>query len=272
MFFHSVENPFQNTHIVKLESDQHNNIFRPSAIGSDFNTACEKAKMEELEEVFCDDATLISTAAHRELHDAVYNAQREAVERISLSAWWAFDRPVIGRLRQIDKDAIITDILPKDGSFSAEVGFVEPACETGYAAVSILESKIEYPRIVLGSSYDSNPILAAEKALWESVQSWAATSWLKDNDINNIPYWDNEELFRRSCNIRNAIEIGNGGAFSESIFNAYFNDKPLKVVNCRNGYAVGVDVGVAVNGLTHLIAELDRHIDESTKVFTQHNF
>lgn len=272
MTFRTIDNPFSETHLVRLESDRVKGMFRPSAIDSELSIAREKASMEELEDIFSCEANIISSAAHPDLSTAIYNAQKEAIERISLSAWWAFERPVKSKLSQKEKLAIIDGILPKDGSFNVEIGFVEPSCATGYVAVSILESKIDWPRIVLGGSYDIEPMLAAKKAFLESVQSWTATNWLKDNDPSNMPYWDSQELLKRAQSIRASEPLAYVDEFSRRKFNIYFEDKPANIFEHGGAYAAGICARCPVEGLTYLIADLDRHPGESVSVFTQHNF
>lgn len=272
MTFHFIDNPFSETHLVRLKSDNNPDVFRPSAIDEDLSVALKKAKMEELEEVFSREPSMISSAAHSELSIATINAQREAIERISLSAWWAFDRPMKGKLNQYDMEDITGNILPKDGSFSVDIGFVEPACGTGYAAVAILESKLDLPRIVLGGAFDVEAKIAAKKAFLESLQSWLATNWLKNNTPRYMPYWDGRELLRRSCAIRESEVAMDIRDFSFSKFSKYFQDMPMKIIEYDGVFIVGVDAGVPLGGLTYLIAELDKKSNEEVRVFTQHNF
>jgi len=74
------------------------------------------------------------------------------------------------------------------------IGFIKPVSETGYLAIAIIETANTYPYIVAGSSFQLDPLEAANHAAIEAVQSLNASRWIKLNTPMQTVYWDIGEL------------------------------------------------------------------------------
>lgn len=269
MPFRSIDHLFKNVTLVNTEDSD---CFCPAAIDPDPVIARHKARMEGLESQIDAAEPLIATAAHVEKDIAIYNAQKEAIERLSLAPWWAFRRPVLSKLGENLTKSLCEYHLPEDDSFHADIGFVEPVCGTGFLAVSILQNHSEFPYAVLGGKYSDSYEEAAHGAFLESLQSWAATDWLRHNNVEQMPYWDSVELFNRSASIAAAPELTEGRPFDSTMFNDFFSGVKILLQSHDEYYIAGVDIGESASGRSYDIAELDRKPGEEPLVFTQCNY
>jgi hypothetical protein len=271
MSFHSIENPSTRAYLVKIDDAD---SFRPAAIDNDIFVAYKKAGMEQVEDRF-PGADIIASAAHIDKETAEENAKKEAIERLSLSSWWALNRPVISRLDDGIVQSIRNYYLPDDEDFGINIGFVKPVCGTGFVAVSILEKQSEYPRAVLGGGFDEKPLEAAHKAFLESLQSWSATEWLWQNNPKEMPYWDTLELTKRAEAIQESKQFEmfkiEYPQFDTTVFSRYFSDAKITIQDQEGVYVAGISLGVDFYGKSYKIAEMDKQPGEKIQVFTQYN-
>ncbi len=151
--FQKIPTPAKDIIVLKA-GDFDKDGFRPAASGDCFEDLEKRVEMEavEIELSKRQPSGFIASAAHIEKPQAIRNAKFEAIERISLSAWWSLNRPFVAKYEQdlIDKLLQTHDLV--DQGFDVNIGFVEPACETGFVAVAILENDQKYPFTVLGGS------------------------------------------------------------------------------------------------------------------------
>lgn|GEM_PF-590286 len=170
-------------------------IFRPAATGLKYDDVKLRVNMELLEVLaskFCQKG-YISCAAHYDKDLAVINARNEAIERISLAAWWALRRP---SLRQI-KSNYLTDFITNDNDFSAVIGLIPSEFSSGNTVICIIKNENKYPYSVLGCAHDISLDKATNKAIFEAIQSWIGSIWYKVNSPKNLPAWDLKELENR---------------------------------------------------------------------------
>jgi len=272
MSFQRIESPSPKLYQVKVKTPD---LFRPAAIDDDPFLAYKKAEMEQYESILSFNRQIVATAAHKDKEVAINNAQEEAVERMSLSAWWACERPVLARL----DDALVKNLhdyyFPGDSNFDVSIGFIRPACDSGYVAVSILENRSDYPHIVLGGSFGENPKEASYKAFLESIQSWTGTRWLGQNNPNDMPYWDTPELAKRITDIKKAKELGlftsSQKPFGRQALLGCLENSELFLTKKDGLYVAGIGFNVETSGLSHKIAELGKRSSEEVTVFTQYN-
>ncbi|MFZ2125977.1 MAG: hypothetical protein WAV04_00490 [Candidatus Microsaccharimonas sp.] len=262
--FIEIKTPFPSLKTVKLaESD----TFRPAATGDNEDQIRLKTLMEALEiQASVDrESGFVSSAAHVERDAAIENAEREANERISVAAWWAFDRPILGKASDADIAAMHEKYdVPSDYHFA--IGFVETVMRDGYAAVSILENAQTYPYIVLGASFHEDKGVAAEKAFVESTQSWAASVWEKEQG-QKLGLWDIAELRRRLLLIEQAPVIGG----LRQVIVASAPSTHLEVDQFPDGYVAWVYAHQFVSGRTASLARLAMKANESYYTYTEHN-
>jgi hypothetical protein len=272
MSFQRIESLSSKTHLVKVDSPS---LFRPAAIDDDIFLAYKKAAMERYEDILSGHKQIIATAAHEDKEIAIKNAREEAIERSSLAAWWAYRRSVVARFDGNLADYMSDYYLDRRKEFQINIGFIKPVCNMGYVAVSILENHSDYPHAVMGGGFGIDPVSAARKALLESVQSWTGTQWLRQNNPDEMPYWDFPELIKRAGDIRKADEIDVPGnshrPFGRQALISYFAGSDLYVAKLDSVYVAGIGRGADVSGLSYKIAELDKQPGEEAVVFTQHN-
>jgi len=211
----------------------------------------------------------ISSAAHYEPVQALNNAIDEADERISTSAWWAYDRTMLSRYAL--KSSPLSEFLndPQTEIESINIGTIESFAKRGHVAVSILTGR-SYPYAVLGSGISQDVHQSAQKAFFESVQSWTASKWLHDNEPQNTPLWDVHELQKRATKIAEApsdtlkqkIPEGPGILNKLSV-----RMSPLEGVFVAHIY----DIHGPVSGRSLSLAALARIAHEQPSVFTDHN-
>jgi hypothetical protein len=262
--FIEIKTPFTSLKTVKLVGTE---TFRPAATGDDEDQIRLKTLMEALEiEASIDrEPGFISSAAHPERDVAISNAEREANERVSVAAWWAFDREVTGRTSDTD----ITMLREKyhvPASYHFVIGFVEPVMKSGYAAVSLLRNDQVYPYIVLGASFDEDKETAKEKAFIESVQSWSASAWEKEQG-QVLGLWDIAELRRRFLAIQASEEI-------EQVEQLRLSNAPptrLEIDQYSDAYVAWVYANQFVSGRTASLARIAMKTGESYYTFTEHN-
>lgn len=181
--------------LIMLRVPLETTMFRPAATGLEYDDVKLRVSMELLEvsaSKVCQKG-YISSAAHYDKNLAVINARNEAIERISLAAWWALRRPSLRRIR----NNYLADFITNDCNFSAVVGLIPSEFSTGNTIVCIIKNEYKYPYSVLGCAHDINVDKATNKAVFEAVQSWVGSNWYKRNSPKNIPAWDLKELENR---------------------------------------------------------------------------
>ena len=194
--FIKIETPSPLLHTLKIGD---NDSFRPSATGKDLENTKLKVIMEllEIEASKNVNHTIVSSAAHTDRLLSIKNAALEAEERLSASAWWAFDRPILGKASNEEIEYIYNEYkISRD--YEIAIGYIFPTQDTNnYVAVSIIKNMSKYPFIVLGTGASDDKNIAKEKAFVESIQSWTATEWESNNDVKQSTLWDISELLRR---------------------------------------------------------------------------
>lgn len=191
---------------VKFEDTKN---FRPSATEVDVELAKVKVLMEKLEidSQVENRPGYISSSSHTDKYEAIKISEQEANERISVSAWWAFNRPALAKISNSE----LNDLLKKyeiSNSYNIVIGIVESTVlENEYVAVSIIKNFDNFPYAVLGASSSRDLYVAIEKAFIESVQSWTASEWEKDRSSSTADVWNIHELQNKYQSILNADEI-----------------------------------------------------------------
>jgi hypothetical protein len=276
MPYHELSTPAAGIISLQVRNGGAETQFRPSATGEPSDLLRIRAQMEALEIEASAEVQpgFVASAAHVDKEKAVAAAQFEAVERLSLAAWWALDRPILARADESVMQELGEAYFAGSPDFRFSIGYVEPVSGTGFAAVSILENTSEYPFIVLGGSYAGTPEEAARGAFFESVQSWTGTIWMRDNAPQQTPYWDVGELRKRTAALAGAPDISAIGAsrFDPQQMAGFFNDKTTHVEAYPEGSVAWVYLDTPVTGYSFELAELVRRPDETVSVFTQHNY
>ncbi len=276
MRFLEIRTPVANVTTVRVKGSSAQQ-FQPASTGDDSDSLLRiKAGMEKLEM----DASayqkpgFISSAAHTDKRKAVQNAQFEAIERLSLAAWWAFRRPVLARANDKFIQKLMSTYQVDQQKLQFSVGYVESVCNAGYVAVSILENRSDFPFIVLGGGCSGNANNAAKKAFFESIQSWAASVWLRENSPNSPPYWDIAELRRRADNISNSrsISLRDADRLKPHNLAQFFSDKQTHVESHPEGYVVWVYLKEPLEGYSYELAEKVKKQGEKVCVLTQYNY
>lgn len=268
-----VESPA--TGIVTVRIDTPENTFMPAATGlSNDELVRVRASMEKIEiEASVDKKTgYISRAAGTKKKMAIKNARFEAIEKISLSAWWSLNRSTIGKVSIQVTKRLLRTYLP-GGDFKLNIGFVEPVCNTGYVVVSILQNTNKFPYAVLGSCYSDTPESAMKKAFFESVQSWCATNWLRKNNKELMPYWDLGELRKRSVEILSSpnLDFERETNFDNQKLLKFIPIKYIQTKSHSGKYVAWVYLDKS-SDLNYVTENLVKRKNESTKIFSEYNY
>ena len=265
--FMEIATPFHRLTTVRLEKS---GDFRPSATGdnSDIDNIKLRVLMEQLE---IDASTtqkpgFISSAAHSNRVTAIQNAQFEAIERISLAAWWTLKRPIIAKVPLNTLETLVESYEPKQ-DIHASIGFVEPINKVGFAALSILSHDSTYPYTALGGAYSHDVSVATEKAFIESVQSWTASKWLYDHNRDSAPLWDVAELSSR----RNEIESTEATETSSDKGGCSIPGEQIVVSEVDDTYVAWIYGKEPVSGTSVSLAKLAMRPNDNIRVFTNHN-
>lgn len=195
--FEIIKTPFSPVKTVRLNT---RGDFRPCSTGVDIEELKVRTLMERAEEEYTNNRGVIASAAHADKDLAIENAYQEAIERISLAAWWKYRRPAIAKLsdERIGK-LLEANNITKPANFSVDIGFVESVDPDYYVTYSIISNRQSYPFAVLGGGCSKDTTVAAKKALYESIQSWTATQWIDSHEgTKSKVYWDISELEYRS--------------------------------------------------------------------------
>lgn len=252
--------------------------FRPCSTGIDLEALYVRTKMEELEShtEMPTKVGVISTAAHPEQLIAIENAKREAIERVSLAAWWALERQPIAKLSQEDilKEIIDPSIgIPED--FALHIGFVEPVENNYWVACCILENQRSYPFIVLGGSCETDPIKAAKKAFYEAIQSWTGTNWIDEHlPPDKKIFWDLGELKRRIASFEDSPLLNHAAENEKPLTKdlGFFSNKDIRSTHNDGTFIVEIVDGTVTGHLTSQLARLAMKENEELRIYTPHNF
>lgn len=273
MKYMKVDTPAIGVVTLRLNTDE--NTFMPAATGLSGDKLVElRTSMEKLEiEASVDTKPgYISRAAGPKKSMAIKNARYEAIEKMSLSAWWSLNRPSIGKVSIGIIKKLLRVYFPS-GDFQLSIGFVEPVCGTGYVAVSILQNTNKFPFAVLGSCYSNTPKSAMEKAFFESIQSWCATNWLRINNKELMPYWDLGELRRRSLEILSSTDLDLEGKtnFDKKKLLKFIPIKYIQTQSHLGKYVAWVYMDKS-SDLNFEIAKLVKRKNETTQIFSAYNY
>lgn len=191
--------PTPSPEVFILRETRNTTFFRPSAVGKTRDKKTKvRCEMETAEERFLLHAQLASLAcaAHYSYTDAKENAEKELIERLSISSWWTYRRPVAGSLEKDLLSELRTELdLPSN--FSLRVGYINAVQQIGQVCFAIIKDMENFPYAVLGGACHENSLKAAKKASYEALQSWGASAWLKKQSKMKTPYWDVPELVKR---------------------------------------------------------------------------
>ena len=215
---------------------------------------------------------IIASAAHADRESSIENAWQEAIERISLAAWWVLRRPFIARFSdQVINEILYENHIEKPEDFSIHVGFVESVHPDYHVACSIPSNDKSYPFAVLGGGCSKDDAAsAAEKALYESIQSWTATTWIDSHqEVGQKVYWDTGELSDRILNLSRTTTGFAGKRMSSR--HSCLDDLRTHVAVHDNIYFTEI---VESSGTSHATLELARLAmkdSERISVFTPHN-
>lgn len=228
--------------------------------------------MERVETDHVNDQKIIASAAHTNRESSIENAWQEAIERISLAAWWALRRPFTTKFsdKAID-EMLYENHIERPENFSIHVGFVESVHPDYYVACSILSNDKSYPFVVLGGGCSKNDAAsAAEKALYESIQSWTATTWIDSyRDVGQKVYWDTGELDDRILNL-SCTTTGFAEKRIPSQYSCLDNLRAHVSVH-DNIYVTEIVESSGVSHATLELARLAMKDNECISVFTPHN-
>lgn len=267
--FEIIDTPFPPVKTVRLGNS---GDFRPCSTGTSIEELNTRTLMECTETDHTNGQKIIASAAHIDRESSIENAWQEAIERISLAAWWAFRRPFIAKFSdQAIDEMLYKKHIEKPEDFSIHVGFVESVHPDYHVACSILSNDKSYPFTVLGGGCSKDgAISAAEKALYESIQSWTATTWIDSHqDVGQKVYWDISELNDRILNLSSITT-----EFTEKRMSS--RDSCLD--NLRAHVAIHDNIYITeiveLRGTSHATFELARLAmkdGECISVFTPHN-
>lgn len=267
--FEIIDTPFPPVKTVRLVN---RGDFRPCSTGTNIDELNTRTLMEQVEIDHVNGQKIIASAAHADRESSIENAWQEAIERISLAAWWALRRPFITKFSDQAIDEILYENhIEKPEDFSIHVGFVESVHPDYYVACSVLSNDKLYPFVVLGGGCSKDDAAsAAEKALYESIQSWTATTWIDSHqEVRQKVYWDTSELNDRILNLSNTTTD-----FAEKRVSS--RDSCLD--NLRAHVTVHNDIYITEiiesRGTSHATLELARLAmkdSERISVFTPHN-
>jgi hypothetical protein len=263
-----IDTPFSSLKTVKLLDSS---SFRPAATGSDYNQTRLRADMERLEIYASSNQRpgFISSAAHTDNQKAISNAYSEAIERVTSAAWWALNRPVMGKLSDIDFQNIINDAGKPTGDFDISIGFIEPINHIGNVAVSIIRQNDVYPYATTGTAFSKNHTEAANKAFIESVQSWTASTWLKKYLKSEAPLWDIPTLLDRIDQIDSSPVVNEVCTENEGLIDLQFEVETRDYAEGKVAWVYAKDR--PVSGTTASLASLAMRDGEKIQVFTEHN-
>ena len=266
--FEIIDTPFSPIKTVRLDDG---GDFRPCSTGLDIDNLKVRTMMERIEADHANDQEIVASAAHTDKEIALENAWQEAIERISLAAWWALDRPFLAKFSDDTVEKIVCNHkieIPE--SFSVRVGLVESVNPDYKIACSIISNESDYPFAVLGGGCSKNAMQAAEKAIYESMQSWTATNWIDSHqNTESKVYWDTRELMSRIADLSSLT-------VDESHVPTPHKADCLSNLGARVTFYDGVYVAEIIesHGISHVTSELARiamRDDEHISVFTPHN-
>ncbi len=268
-----IDTPFSSVKTVRLEDGED---FRPCATGVDVDELKVRTLMEDLEgRAGIGGGLAIASAAHIDKQESVKNSREEAIERVSLAAWWALDRPFVDQVSNEQIALILRKnkiVIP--GDYSVCVGYVESIDPGYHVACAIMTNSQQYPFAVLGGGCSASGERAAEKAIFESFQSWTASDWIRKNrKPEERVYWDTGELYRRS---RQLLEFTNADMGTDhhsfSSAKSVFDNLKVRSTFFDGTYITEVIAPNAMHSSSVLLARLAMRHDERITVFTQHNF
>jgi hypothetical protein len=258
--FIEVPGPFQKLRTVKLAESE---SFRPASTDEDLSMAYLKATMEDLEIQASRSVAsgFIASAAHPNEQLAIKATEDEAIERISVAAWWALDRPFVSKLSPEKTTALKESLRPTINDLEVTIGNVSTPQTLGHVAVAILQSPSTYPFAVLGSAFRDTPDGAAQSALYESSQSWAASAWLHEQKMSPL-LWDVAELRKRAASDPVAPQQ-NTGSIPLEIASDHYEDTFVAWAYHPNR---------PISGTSASLAKLAMREGEALRVFTPYNF
>ncbi len=266
--FEIIDTPFPPVKTVRLDN---RGDFRPCSTGLDIDNLKMRTIMEKKEIEYTNDRKIVASAAHIDKEIALENAWQEAIERISLAAWWALNRSF--RTKFSDdavKKIVCNHKIEIPESFSLRVGLVESVNPDYKVACSIISSERNYPFAVLGGGCSKNAMQAAEKAIYESMQSWTATNWIDSHqNTESKVYWDTKELIHRIAEL-SSLTVEESHIQTPPKADC-LGDLGARVTFCDNVYVAEI---IESHGISHVTSELARvamRDDEHISVFTHHN-
>lgn len=266
--FEIIDTPFSPVKTVRLDN---RGDFRPCSTGLDVDGLKMRTIMERMETEYTNGKEIVASAAHTDKETALENAWQEAIERISLAAWWALNRSFQAKF----SDGAIEKIMRNNKieipeRFSVYVGLVESVSPDYKVACSIISNEKDYPFAVLGGGCSKNATQAAEKAIYESIQSWTATNWIDSNQsTENKVYWDTRELRNRITDLSSLTE--DESHVPSSCKSDCLSNLGTRVTLYDDVYVAEI---IESNGISHVTSELARiamRDDEHISVLTPHN-
>ena len=267
--FEIIDTPFPPVKTVRLGN---RGDFRPCSTGTNIDELNTRTLMERAETDYTNDRKIIASAAHTDRESSIENAWQEAIERISLAAWWALRRPFISKFSDQAIDEILSENnIEKPDDFSIHVGFVESVHPDYHVACSILSNDKSYPFVVLGGGCSKDDAAsAAEKALYESIQSWTATTWIDlHQDVGQKVYWDTSELNDRISNLSSTTT-----EFTEKRVSSRYScldNLRAHVAVHDNIYVTEIAESRGTSHATFELARLAMKDSERISAFTPHN-
>ena len=266
--FEIIDTPFSPVKTVRLDN---RGDFRPCSTGLDVDSLKMRTIMESVEAEHIKDQEIVASAAHTDKEIALENAWQEAIERISLAAWWALNRSFQANFSDDAIEKIVrNNKIEIPESFSVHVGLVESVNLDYKVACSIISNERDYPFAVLGGGCSKNAMQAAEKAIYESMQSWTATNWIDSyQNTESKVYWDTRELMNRITDLSSlAVDESH---VSTSHKADCLSDLSARVTLCDGVYVAEI---IESHGISHVTSELARiamRDDEYISVHTPHN-
>lgn len=266
--FEIIDTPFSPVKTVRFDN---RGDFRPCSTGLDVDSLKMRTIMERIEAAHTKDQEIVASAAHTDKEIALENAWQEAIERISLAAWWALNRSFQAKFSDDAVEKIVhNNKIEIPESFSVRVGLVESVNPDYKVACSIISNERDYPFAVLGGGCSKNAMQAAEKAIYESMQSWTATNWIDSHqNTESKVYWDTRELISRTADLSSLT-------VDESYVPTPHEDDYLRDLSTRVTFYDGVYVAEIIesHGISHVTSELAKiamRDDEHISVLTPHN-
>lgn len=255
---------------ITVRAELDSELFRPAATGLSVDNTFDRMEMELRETIHIPrDTSYLGCSASMSKESSIKGAYFEAIEKVSVAKWWAYQLPIIAREKKLD-DSLASYNLE---SIEFEIPSITGA---GICIASIIKNNT-YPYFVLGSGFSINRKLSQEKARSEAINSLVGTEWYISNGKQG-PGWDFGELSKRWQEVESYYEINSHEDCQvnedEIIDKAkyFFKDSSLFTTQESSIYISWISSGQNQNSRNFEIAKHYSDSDLQIKIFTEPNW